>query len=102
MDRAHQSNNWDVRFNLNQTPEGKLSGDADAFPNFEGGNSMHGGVDTDTSRVQGNSVIITINWDPGNRGQYVGNFDLGGRLVGTTFDLDNPSSQATWFSNDFF
>jgi hypothetical protein len=98
---AHQSNRWNVIFNLDQTPDGKLSGSADATP-LDPGHSMHGDVDTNSSRVQGNSVLITVNWNQGSIGQYVGNFDLGGRLVGNSFDLEHPSSQATWFSDKFF
>jgi hypothetical protein len=99
---AHQSNRWNVIFNLDQTPDGKLSGSADATP-LDAGNGMHGELHAeDNSRVQGNSVIITVHWDQGSRGQYVGNFDLAGRLVGNSFDLEHPSSQATWFSDRFF
>ncbi|HEX5850730.1 MAG TPA: hypothetical protein VFY59_16160 [Rubrobacter sp.] len=97
---AHQSNRWNVIFNLDQTPDGKLSGSADATP-IDAGSSMHGNLDTNASQVQANSVVITANWTQGSRGQYVGNFDLNGRLVGNTFDLEHPSSQAKWFSDKF-
>ncbi len=98
---ANQSNNWGTRFNLDQTNSGQLSGDATAFP-LGGGDEMFGTVDSSDSLVQGNRVQIVVDWNQGSRGQYNGTFDLGGRLSGNTFDLANPSSQATWFSDRTF
>jgi hypothetical protein len=98
---ANQSNNWGTRFNLDQTDGGQLSGDATAFP-LGGGNEMFGTVDRAGSLVRGNVAQIVVDWNQGSRGKYVGSFDLSGRLFGNTFDLANPSSQATWFSDKLF
>ena len=98
---ANQSNNWGARFNLDQTDSGQLSGDATAFP-LGGGDQMFGTVDSDGSLVRGNTAQIVVDWNQGSRGKYVGSFDLSGRLFGNSFDLANPSSQATWFSDKLF
>jgi hypothetical protein len=98
---AQQSNNHGVRFNLDQTQDGRLSGTADAFP-LGGGNSFSGTLDEAGSLVRGNMVQIVVDWSQGSRGKYVGSFDLSGRLFGNTFDLANPQSQATWFSDKIF
>jgi hypothetical protein len=63
---------------------------------------MFGTVDRAGSLVRGNMVQVVVDWNQGSRGKYVGNFDLSGRLFGNTFDLANPSSQATWFSDKLF
>jgi hypothetical protein len=99
---AIQSNNWEVLFDLNQTPEGKLSGDADAIPQFAGGETMDGGVDPNNSLLQENSVRIRVNWETGSKGEYSGGFNGKGRIVGQTFDVAHPSSQATWVSDETF
>jgi hypothetical protein len=97
---AHQSNRWDVRFNLDQTG-GNLSGEADATP-LDGGAGMHGTLDSQGSLVQGETVQIVVDWDPGPKGKYIGNFDFSNRLSGHSFDLNHPSSQALWFSEETF
>jgi hypothetical protein len=99
---AIQSNNWEVLFDLNQTPEGKLSGDADAIPQFVGGETMDGDVDPNNSLLQENSVRIRVNWETGSKGEYSGGFNGKGRIVGQTFDVSHPSSQATWVSDTTF
>jgi len=98
---AHQSNGFGTRFNLDQTNNGQLSGDATAFP-LGGGDEMFGTVDNSGSLVRGDRVQIVVDWNQGSRGKYVGSFDLSGRLSGISFDLANPSSQATWFSDKLF
>ena len=56
--------------------------------------------------VVGDRFSFVIDWTSGSRGEYDGPFtDDGtglGRLSGVTFDLTNPQSQATWFSERFF
>ncbi len=98
---AHQSNNTDVRFNLDQTQNGHFKGDADAFP-LGGGRAFSGTVDEEGSLRQGDRVQIVVNWETGSRGKYIGDFDFSGRLSGNGFDLKNPQSQALWFSEETF
>ena len=98
---ANQSNRIRTRFNLDQTGNGQLSGDATAFP-LSGGDEMFGTVDSAGSLVRGERVQIVVDWSQGSRGKYVGSFDLSGRLFGNSFDLANPQSQATWFSDKLF
>jgi len=98
---ANQSNGFGTRFNLDQTDNGQLSGDASAFP-LGGGDEMFGTVDSDGSLVRGDRVQIVVDWNQGSRGKYVGGFDFSGRLSGQTFDLANPQSQANWFSDKLF
>ena len=97
---AHQSNNTDVRFNLDQTQDGRLTGNADAIP-LGGGAPFSGTLDKE-SLMRGTRVQIIVNWSTGSRGKYIGDFDFNGRLSGNGFDLKNPQSQALWFSEDTF
>ncbi|MFI1767691.1 hypothetical protein ACH41H_37390 [Streptomyces sp. NPDC020800] len=46
--------------------------------------------------VNGQNIYFTISWSNGAVGRYTGVRGTDGRLSGTTFDLNNPSSQATW------
>ena len=98
---ANQSNGIRTRFNLDQTGNGQLSGDATAFP-IDGGEVGHGTVDSSGSLVRGDRVQIVVDWNQGSRGKYVGSFDLSGRLFGNAFDLSDDQSQATWFSDKLF
>jgi len=59
---------------------------------------------TDASgTVRGDSMILTITWDDGTKGEYTGRLETGhfarineGILKGTTRDLFHPTSTATW------
>ncbi|HCU93797.1 MAG TPA: hypothetical protein DHU96_14150 [Actinobacteria bacterium] len=53
-----------------------------------------------TGMLRGNSFEFTVAWPNGTKGQYSGTFDPGGNLSGVTFDLENPTSQATWFRQE--
>jgi len=97
---AHQSNNIDVRFTLDQKKDGRLSGRAEAIPLADG--ERDSGDVVEFSVVRGNDVQIIVDWSGGSKGKYVGRFDLSGRLSGNAFDLANPQSQATWFSDKLF
>jgi hypothetical protein len=46
--------------------------------------------------LNGDDFEITVDWHNGSIGQYSGHFDPVGHLTGVTFDLHNPSAQATW------
>ncbi|MEU6866807.1 hypothetical protein ABZ924_26700 [Streptomyces sp. NPDC046876] len=52
--------------------------------------------------VDGQNIYFTIGWSHGPVGRYTGVRGPDGRLSGTTFDLTNPSSQATWFTERSF
>jgi hypothetical protein len=99
---AHQSNNHDVRFNLDQDENGKLSGTADAIPLGDDPGDPFSGTVIDFSSVQENRVQIVVDWSQGSRGKYIGAFDFSGRLSGNTFDINNPGAQALWFSEETF
>jgi hypothetical protein len=45
---------------------------------------------------QSGSGPLNITW-PQARGRYEGTFQPDGTLTGVTFDVQHPSSQATWF-----
>lgn len=46
--------------------------------------------------LRGNQLAFTITWNNGPIGKYTGVVDDGGFVSGTTFDVVNPESRATW------
>ncbi|MEU7827621.1 MULTISPECIES: hypothetical protein [unclassified Nonomuraea] len=73
--------------NVTQDGNGRLFGTA----------SWPGGVGTiEEGAVDGTHIFFTIGWSNGPRGRYEGSLGPDRRLSGTTFDLNNPSHQATW------
>jgi hypothetical protein len=46
--------------------------------------------------LSGNQLAFTISWNNGPKGKYTGVVDDGGYVSGTTFDVVNPESRATW------
>lgn len=52
--------------------------------------------------VDGQNIYFTISWSNGAVGRYTGVRGTDGRLSGTTFDLNNPSNQATWVTSRTF
>ena len=59
------------------------------------------GLDEDFSQeldgtVSDTNFALNITW-PQARGRYEGTFQPDGTLTGVTFDVQHPSSQATWF-----
>lgn len=95
-----QSNGFLVRVDIAQPrdPSGNLAdGDLHGAAKEVGA----GGVDLVEANLsgalRGDSFEFTADWPNGTKGQYSGNFDPGGNLSGVTFDLANPTSQATWF-----
>jgi hypothetical protein len=46
--------------------------------------------------LSGNQLAFTIRWNNGPIGKYTGVVDDGGFVSGTTFDVVNPESRATW------
>jgi hypothetical protein len=89
-----QSNGFDVVFDIVQSQSGHLHGSGRVV----GGMEANG-----EGRLDGNSFVFTVDWNNNGRGgQYSGRFGPGGFLSGTTVDLDNPSSGATWASKEPF
>ncbi len=91
---AHQSNGFDVTFHIRPTKGDFTKLDVEA--------RSGGGFAQGTGKVSGNSFLATVDWEAGPVGRYTGTFGGDGRLSGATFDLANPSSQATWFSQKKF
>jgi len=91
---AHQSNGFDVDFDLHQTG-GALQGSA----------SHHGGSiegDIRSGEVSGSQFHVVVFWRNGSTGDYSGAVGNDGRLRGLTFDVDNHDSQAKWYSDKQF
>lgn len=79
--------------NVVQDVNGRLFGTA----------SYSGGVGTiEEGSVDGASIFFTIGWSDGARGRYTGSLGPDRRMSGTTFDQNNPSHQATWFTTRTF
>ncbi|MER6386118.1 hypothetical protein ACWDBD_47550 [Streptomyces sp. NPDC001118] len=88
----YQSNAF-LTVNLTQDGGGNLYGSA-----VQGdmvGTLLNGAVD-------GQNIYFTISWSNGAVGRYTGVRGADGRLSGTTFDLNNPASQATWVTSRTF
>jgi hypothetical protein len=100
--KAHQSNNNDVGFTLDQTEAGVLSGQAEATIHGAPNAVLFRGTVGQGSLVQGDRVQIVVNWEQGGQGYYAGSFAPKGRLWGNTFSLANPTWQATWVSDREF
>jgi hypothetical protein len=85
-----QSNGWRTDVTLTQNGS-ELSGTA----------RTSAGEDEDFSQeldgtVSDTNFALNITW-PQARGRYEGTFQPDGTLTGVTFDVQHPSSQATWF-----
>jgi hypothetical protein len=92
---AVQSNNDAAHFDLRQDSDGGLSGTA--HNNDNGMTSLRiGGRVTDTD------FLAIVTWNTGAEGEYSGRFGLDGRLTGVSFDRNDISVQASWFSNRNF
>jgi hypothetical protein len=88
-----QSNGFEVVFDIVQAPNGALHGSGRVV----GGREANG-----RGQLSGDSFSFTVDWNGNGRGgRYTGRFDAAGHLSGMTFDLDHPTSQATWFAHAF-
>ncbi|MFJ8212510.1 hypothetical protein [Streptomyces sp. NPDC096033] len=85
--------NATVRVDLRQDGDGRL------FGTVSSGNTV--GTLRD-GHVDGNHIEFTVGWNHGPVGRYTGDRGGDGRLSGSTVDLTNPSSQATWFTQRAF
>ena len=54
---------------------------------------------TVTGTSFGSFADFKISWDDGSIGSYLGMLDHDIRLVGITFSVDDPVTQATWVSS---
>ncbi|MEU9717667.1 hypothetical protein [Streptomyces sp. NPDC047976] len=79
--------NATVHVDFSQNAEGRLFGSVRSGNTV--GNVREGSVD-------GQQIYFVIAWSHGPVGRYTGTRGPDGRLSGTTYDLTNPSSQATW------
>ncbi|GHI40660.1 hypothetical protein [Streptomyces violascens] len=91
----YQSNGPVVTLNLTQDGSGQLYGSASCCGSVVGTIEYGAAVD-------GTSISFTIAWSNGSRGRYTGSLGADRRLSGFTFDLNNPSSQATWSTSRVF
>lgn len=81
-----QSNGFTVSLTAFQAGT-NLSGQA----GYPGGSGLIEGV------VTGSRMNFTIYWNDGSRGDYDGFINAAGSILGgTTYDLDNQGSNATW------
>jgi hypothetical protein len=86
-----QSNGFVLHMEVaDEDPDGSFTGRA----NVDG---QAGFIDLTDTRATDDEITF----QRGN-GRYVGRFDFQGRATGMTFDVANPTSQATWFANKLF
>jgi hypothetical protein len=98
-----QSNGGKVRVNISQ-PRGfnneLADGDLTGFTH----EITPDGTDTSDQSLlgalNGDSFEIVVDWQNGTKGQYSGSFDPAGNLSGVSFDVKNPTAQATWFREE--
>ncbi|MGP3688046.1 hypothetical protein ACTVZO_25700 [Streptomyces sp. IBSNAI002] len=86
--------NATVTVNLTQDGNGYL------FGTVTSGNTS--GTLESGGRVDGEKIYFVVSWNHGPRGRYTGERGPDRRLSGTTYDLNNPNSQATWRSERTF
>jgi hypothetical protein len=91
---AHQSNGANVTFNLDRQ-DLLLTGSASVSPGGAQSQTLNG-------RISDTQFLVTVKWNANSTGEYNGTFGIDGRLTGHTFDVNNPSSQAFWFSDRGF
>jgi hypothetical protein len=65
---------------------------------FAGFASFSGGTGNIVGQLSGSDVVFDIRWNFGHTGRYFGRLGSGGQWSGTAVDLNDPSSQATWFA----
>ena len=91
---AHQSNGFDVTFTVAPTDGDFTKLDVEA--------SYSGGFGQGKGLLTGDTFSATVYWEAGSVGVYTAAFDGEGRLNGHTYDEANPSSRATWFTDQSF
>jgi hypothetical protein len=91
---AHQSNGFDVHFNIRPTQGDFTVLDVEA--------SYSGGFAQGRGEVSGDSFWAEVDWEAGPVGRYEGRFERDGTLSGQTHDRTNPSSTADWSADRGF
>jgi hypothetical protein len=91
--QLYQSNGFTVTLNVAQDGNGALYGSATDGSSV--GTIQAGSVDA-------TSIYFVIGWSNGATGRYTGSLGPDRRLSGTTFDVNHPTSQATWYTNQTF
>ena len=91
--QLYQSNGIAVTLNVTQDGGGRLYG-----------TGVFGGTvgTIEQGAVDGTAIYFTIGWSNGSKGRYTGSLGPDRRLSGTTFDLNNPTHQATWSTSRTF
>ncbi|GAA2285133.1 hypothetical protein GCM10010402_48340 [Actinomadura luteofluorescens] len=88
-----QSRGGNVQVNVTQDGAGRLFGSA-VYGSTAG--------TIEAGSVDGFTIFFIIGWFNGTRGRYDGSLGGDRRLSGITFDLNHPSSQATWSTTRTF
>jgi len=96
-----------VVFDLDQKPNGQLTGDVYAFfPPYASDPTLSGEILLGDSRVSGSVFSVTVNWQGVAPSMYSALFEPIGSpsagLVGRVVDLSNPATSATWGSDRIF
>ncbi len=100
---AHQSNGFDVRFDLHVTTGMDSNGQVRPLVNGKATQIKNGqGGDVKEGFLSDTEFNVVVNWQGGARGEYFASFGGDRRLRGLTRDIDHPESQATWFSDRQF
>ena len=101
---AHQSNGFDVSFNLQVITGQDSNGQVRPLVNGTAKQTQAGGPSgtVKEGQLSETEFNVLVNWDGGSRGEYFATFGSDGRLRGLTRDIDHPQSQATWFSQKQF
>ena len=88
-----QSTGHELMFDIVQDANGFLHGSGQVIGGREA--NAHG-------QLTGDSFVYQVDWNNnGKGGRYTGTFNEQGHLKGSTEDLDNPGSTATWFAHGF-
>jgi hypothetical protein len=92
---AQQTSGHTVEFNVHtQQPDGQIAATAKVLQDGNTGNGF--------GRVYYDQFTVTIGWNGGARGVYVGEFNPQGVLHGATFDASAPDNHAGWHSDRSF
>jgi hypothetical protein len=90
-----QTNGTSPTFVLQQTPNG-LQGRAEYTVFLGVFQTVTASVD---GALNGDALKVTAYWDNGTTGVYTGTVGPQGRIVGSTYDAQNPQSTANWYSD---
>jgi hypothetical protein len=85
-----QSNGWRLYFDSTSP---RALGAAEAVSR---GGHMKGTIE---GGITGNKVTLVARWTSGPIGKYEGQVDPDGNITGITYDATNPSSTASWSSD---